>query len=249
MSFINTQNAFMDYIRDPSNPLPDGMTLERMRVYRELFFNTINGFISCVFPVLKSLYTDDAWRKLIQQFFVSYDCKTPIFIEISQEFIAFLQTQYQPADYDPPFMVELAHYEWLELFISTVFDDDNEQVIDKALITELPLNVSIKARVAQYQFDVQHVSVEYQPTEPSEHAHCFCVYRDDKDDVNFLQLNSLTAQVLAFINQSEECYFSDVLSWLVESYPQMAPESLSSGCLQMLQQLADKGIICSLKVI
>ncbi|WP_076542298.1 DUF2063 domain-containing protein [Shewanella sp. UCD-KL21] len=246
MDFINTQQAFMDYIRDPSKPLPQGMTFERMNVYRELFFNNINGFVSGAFPVLKSLYTDDAWTKLIQQFFVSFDCKTPIFIEISQEFISFLQTQYQPADYDPAFMLELAHYEWLELYIATVFDDVNELPIAKDLITELPLKLSVTATVAQYQYDVQHISVDYQPTEPSEQGQSFCVYRDEHDEVNFLKLNPLTAQVLAYIAQAGQCYFNDVLTWLTETYPQMTPETLSNGCLQMLQQLADKRVICSL---
>ncbi|WP_153916130.1 DNA-binding domain-containing protein [Shewanella sp. TC10] len=246
MTFIDTQQSFMDYIRDPNQPLPDGMTLERMTVYRELFFNNINGFVSGAFPVLKSLYTEDAWLKLIQQFFVSFDCKTPIFIEISQEFIAFLQTSYQLLDYDPPFMVELAHYEWLELYIATVFDNENELVISSDMITELPLSMSVKATVTQYHYEVQHISVDYQPTEPSEQPHSFCVYRDNADEVVFLQLNPLTAQVLAFITQAETCYLSDIITWLQSSYPQMSAEALSNGCLQMLQQLAEKGIICTL---
>ncbi|WP_299570249.1 putative DNA-binding domain-containing protein [uncultured Shewanella sp.] len=246
MNFIDTQQSFMDYIRDPSRPLPDGMTLERMTVYRELFFNNINGFVSGAFPVLKSLYTDEAWLKLIQQFFVSFDCKTPIFIEISQEFIAFLQTQYQTVDYDPPFMIELAHYEWLELYIATVFDNEKELSITAEMLTELPLSLSVKATVTQYHYDVQHISVNYQPTEPSEQPYSFCVYRDEADEVIFLQLNPLTAQVLGFICQSQACYLSDIIVWLQTSYPQMSAETLSNGCLQMLQQLAEKGIICTL---
>ncbi|OBT03963.1 DUF2063 domain-containing protein [Shewanella sp. UCD-FRSSP16_17] len=244
MSFIDTQFEFMDYIRDPSKPLPEGISLERMTVYRELFFNNINGFVSSAFPVLKSLYTDDAWLKLIQEFFVSFDCKTPLFVEISQEFIAFLQTDYQAKDYDPPFMVELAHYEWLELYISAVFDNDKQVAIARDMITELPLTLSDTATIAQYQYDVQHISLDYQPTEPSELPHSFCIYRDQADEVNFLQLNPLTAQVLAYINQAEQCYFSDIIEWLKQSYPQMTSETLASGCLQMLQQLAEKQIIC-----
>ncbi|PMG76282.1 DUF2063 domain-containing protein [Shewanella sp. 10N.286.51.B7] len=246
MNFIDTQQSFMDYIRDPSNPLPDGLTLERMTVYRELFFNNVDGFVSGAFPVLKSLYTDDAWRKLIQAFFVSFDCKTPIFIEISQEFIAFLQTCYQTVDYDPAFMVELAHYEWLELYIATVFDNENEQPLSAEMITELPLSLSSKATVTQYHYEVQHISVDYQPTEPSEQAYSFCVYRDVDDEVVFLQLNPLTAQVLGFISQTDNCYLSDIIGWLQTSYPQMSSEALSNGCLQMLQQLAEKGIICTI---
>lgn len=37
MSFIETQQRFMDYIKDPTMPLPDGIEMRRMKIYRELF--------------------------------------------------------------------------------------------------------------------------------------------------------------------------------------------------------------------
>lgn len=100
MGFIEVQQQFMDYIRDPSLPLPEGIEPRRMKIYRELFFNNIAGFVSSAFPVLKSVYEDDQWQALVQQFFVSHDCKTPIFVEIAGEFLAYLQHEYQMTEHD-----------------------------------------------------------------------------------------------------------------------------------------------------
>ena len=122
MGFIEVQQQFMDYIRDPSLPLPEGIEPRRMKIYRELFFNNIAGFVSSAFPVLKSVYEDDQWQALVQQFFVSHDCKTPIFVEIAGEFLAFLQHEYQMTEDDPVFMLQLAHYEWLELCVAVAPD-------------------------------------------------------------------------------------------------------------------------------
>ena len=58
MSFIEIQNEFMAHIREPQkNKKPSGIEDRRMAIYRDLFFNNIEGFISSGFPVLKTLYT------------------------------------------------------------------------------------------------------------------------------------------------------------------------------------------------
>lgn len=90
MSFVETQQAFMAYIRDPDNqPAPSGIESRRLKIYQELFFNNIEGFVSSAFPVLKSLYPATQWLALVRQFFVKHHCKSPYFLEISQEFLLF----------------------------------------------------------------------------------------------------------------------------------------------------------------
>ena len=48
---------FAAHIRDPENkPAPENIEDRRMGIYRDLFFNNIEGFLSGTFPVLKRLY-------------------------------------------------------------------------------------------------------------------------------------------------------------------------------------------------
>jgi hypothetical protein len=105
------------------------------------------------------------------------------------------------------------------------------------------------AKVAQYAFDVQHISVDYQPIEPTPQANFFCVFRDLTEQVAFLQLTPLSAQVLAYIEQmslsQQGVTVEAIIVWLSEHYPQMSNDTLLSGCLPLLQQLAQKGIIIS----
>ncbi|QIR14857.1 HvfC family RiPP maturation protein [Shewanella aestuarii] len=247
MEFKQVQQGFMDYIRDPSHPLPEGIEPRRMTIYRELFFNNVNGFVSSAFPVLKSVYAEQDWLALVQTFFAQHDCQTPIFVEIAGEFLVFLQQEYQVKDSDPAFLLELAHYEWLELIVATVQDAKTQTLMTINDITQVPLQLSACAKVAQYQFDVQHISIEYQPIEPPATPQFFCVYRDTQDEVAFLQLNPLTAQVLALIDQytqqQQRLYFDDIVSWLTQLYPTMQSDVLSQGCVQMLTQMVEKNII------
>ncbi|MCG9696876.1 putative DNA-binding domain-containing protein [Shewanella sp. Isolate11] len=243
MDFVEVQQSFIDHIRDPQQPLPIGTDERRMKVYRELFFNNIKGFVSNGFPVLCSLYSEERWQALIQQFFVQHDCKTPIFIEIAQEFISFLQHEYQAKADDPSFMLELAHYEWLELLVATAFDNPSYQRVDNIESDKLVLSNS--AKVAQYHYPVQKISSDYRPITPDEQPSLFCIYRDAEDEVCFLQLNPLAAQVLAYIELQEAISFDDICQWLRDTYSEMDAQMLVSGCRQMLQQMADKEIVLS----
>lgn len=242
MNFDVIQQSFIDYIKQPSRPLPQGTEARRMKIYRDLFFNNINGFVTSAFPVLKSLYAEDDWLALIQNFFVNHDCETPIFIEIAQEFVVFLQTEYEFKQGDPKFIIELAHYEYMELVVAVAKDNFDHQPLGLD-IKQAALCLSDAARVLQYSYDVQRISQEYQPDEPAQSPQLFCLYRDTEDEVIFLQLNPLTAQVLGFISQHESVYFDELFNWLKQTYPQMDENDLTQGCCQMLAELGAKGVI------
>ncbi len=242
MSFREVQSSFIDYIRDPGRPLPVDTDARRMKVYRELFFNNVEGFVSNGFPVLRSLYGDEQWQALVQQFFVTHDCQTPIFVEIAGEFLQFLITEYQPQDTDPPFLLELAHYEYLELQVAVAKESGNHQTLELINQDDLLL-LSDCARVAQYAFEVQHISAEYQPDEPASRPQCFCVYRDEEDEVQFLALAPLTAQVLSMLHQSEGMTLDSIIEWCKSTFPQLEDSAIEQGILPLLTQMAQKGII------
>ncbi|MCL1091311.1 putative DNA-binding domain-containing protein [Shewanella profunda] len=245
MDFKQVQQSFIDYIRDPTKPLPLDTSLERMQVYRELFFSNVMGFVSNGFPVLKSLYSENDWLVLVQDFFSHHDCKSPIFIDIAGEFLDFLQREYQPKDTDPVFMLELAHYEWLELVVAVAQQDAKEAEIHPAQIQDIPLCLSSTARVAQYHYPVQHIRHDFRPEECLDTPVFFCIYQDEEGEVSFLQLNPLSAQVLAYLAGQGLTSFEGIVNWLTITYPQITPEVLAQGCLQLLEQLATKGIVRS----
>ena len=124
--FRDKQYAFARHIRDPDkNPAPSGTEDRRMAVYRELFFNNLKNLLSQTFPVLKKLHDQDKWNGFIRQFMAQHEAHTPYFLEIPQEFLSFLENEYQLQDDDYPFLLELAHYEWVELALSV-----SEETID-----------------------------------------------------------------------------------------------------------------------
>lgn len=243
MSYQEIQHRFMAHIREPDkHPVPEGIEDRRMAIYRELFFNNIEGFISSGFPVLKTLYSPDDWQALIRRFFVEHDCKSPYFLDIAGEFVHYLSHGYEKTTVDPIFMIELAHYEWVELDVSICQQDDDETLIDTDL-DAVPLYFSQTARNLSYQFAVQQISVEYQPHQPNDLPSYFVVYRDLSDEVQFLITNPMTALLLSLIEASPAIRFGQLCYQVVQQAPQFSYEQISQGAQQTLLALAQKGVI------
>jgi hypothetical protein len=241
-SFTNTQEIFMEHIRNPDeNPPPQGIEDRRLQIYRELFFNNIKGFLSNSFPVLESLYSEQDWNKLARTFFVQYDCQSPYFVDISHEFLAFLQHQYQRNDCDPKFMLELAHYEWVELDISIRKETriqrywDGKSIIGKVTFSEL-------AQLLSYQFPVHQIKPDFQPTESGDPVY-LVVYRNNEYKVNFTSINNVSAHMLTLL-QTDTLSIADLTSKMSEALPQVPIENVKNQIEALVSKLLTQQILC-----
>ena len=77
-------------------PAPDDVEDRRMAIYRELFYNNVEGFLSNSFPVLRKLHDDDRWHAMVRDFFSQHLAQTPLFLEIPREFLTLAGVRAQP---------------------------------------------------------------------------------------------------------------------------------------------------------
>ncbi|MGR8931007.1 MAG: HvfC family RiPP maturation protein [Gammaproteobacteria bacterium] len=239
------QEQFAAYIRDPHNvPVPADVDPKRMAMYRELFFNNIDSFLSSNFPVLRKLFNDEQWLAMAQDFYFRHRCNTPHFSEIAEEFLDYLQNERQePGDF--PFMLELAHYEWVEMALSISQDEPayGDQIFVSDILSQRMM-LSPVAWPLVYQYPVERIGPEFLPQAPSDQPSYLVVYRDRHDEVHFMQTTPLTFQLLQLIEQQPGVSGEDCLQALIGELTQQAyPEKLHSFGLQALQELAAKGIV------
>ena len=205
--FQEKQYAFAAHIRDPEHaPAPGDIEDRRMAIYRGLFFNNIRNLLSNMFPVLKKLHSKDKWAAIIRQFMQQHRAATPYFLRLPQEFIDFLQDEYEAGDDDFPFLLELAHYEYAELSLSISEDVNDLTGVDPDgdLLANTPVK-SVLTWVNAYQYPVHRISSDYQPQAPGEQPTYLAVYRRSNDKVGFLELNPMTAGLLdAIANNDDE---------------------------------------------
>lgn len=243
-SFIEKQIQFTQHIRDPQHqPKPDDVEERRMAIYRDLIYNNVEGFISSGFPVIRSIYSEENWHKLIRDFFIKHQCHTPLFLEISQEFIAYLQNERKTQAEDPAGLIELAHYEWVELALSiSQVENDLTLVNPNGNLLEQHPVISNLAWPLSYAFPVHKMSAEYLPKQVPEQATHLIVYRDRLDEVQFMEINAVTARLLALINEQPESSGRQILEIIAEEL-QADLNTVINGGLNGLQDLQARGII------
>ena len=202
--FRDIQYALARHIRDPdNNPSPIEAEDRRLAIYRDLFFNNIRNLVSQTFPVLKKLHDKDKWERFIRLFMSKHQAQTPYFLEIPKEFLEFLQNDYEHEDSDYPFLVELAHYEWVELALS-VSDEENDADIDAS--GDLLERVPVKSKLAwlfAYEFPVHRIAEDFRPTDKPSQPTFLAICRKANDDMDFMELNPVTARLLEMIGDND----------------------------------------------
>lgn len=228
--FQKKQLEFAAHIRDPENvAAPSGIEDRRMAIYRQLFFNNLRNLLATMFPVLRKLHSDDAWHHFIRQFLRHHRAETPYFLQLPQEFVSFLQNEYKLREDDYPFLVELAHYEYVELALATCEASNDLDGVDGE--GDLLAGVPIKSElcwVYGYQYPVHRISTNFKPTAPLEQPVFIAVYRRADDSVGFLELNAVSARLLEAIDANtaqqrgedllrkiaEELQYSDIAAFI-----------------------------------
>lgn len=233
VSLRDSQLEMARFLRDPQHQsAPQGVEPRRLAIYQRLVYNNIESFISGGFPVLRSLYSDreDDWHALVRQFIDGHRCHTPYFLEISQEFIDFLMNQYQRTEQDPPFMAELAHYEWVELALDVAEAELPAEVMVEEVLAAVPC-LSPLAWLLNYQFPVHRIGPGHQPQEAGEPTY-LVVYRDRSDHVQFMELTPATARLLELTRDNRTATAGEILHSLAAELDMPADDVLAFGAGQ-----------------
>ncbi|EAR60846.1 DNA-binding domain-containing protein [Neptuniibacter caesariensis] len=248
--FQEHQYAFAAHIRNPDkNAKPDGIEDRRMAIYRDLFFNNVEGFLAGNFPVLKRISSEAYWLGLAREFFEYHHCHTPYFLEIGQEFIQFVNEEREPQESDPAFLNELIHYEWVELALDS---SQLELPLDDVkpngdLLTEHPVQSPL-AWSLSYQFPVHCIRPDFLPEQPAEQPTFLIAYRNREDEVNFMEVNAVTARLLYLLSEDDELSGEAALLQIAEEMQHPEPSQVVAGGGQTLEHLRSKGIILGTKL-
>lgn len=196
-SFKKLQYRFAAHLRDPArHKAPAGIEARRMKIYADLFYNNVQGFLASAFPVLRRITPDEPWHALAREFFSRHVSEQPLFHKIAAEFLRFLdRRRRRPGDW--PFLRELAHYEWVELALSV--DDTEIAAADRGNLLDNRVRVSPLAWRMAYAYPVHRIGPGFLPKEPPAAPTHLIVWRNREDAVKFMEANAVTARLLALL--------------------------------------------------
>ena len=244
-SLFQQQNTLGLYLRDPDHCAPPaGMDVTRAQVYRDLIFANLSSLLSGTFPVLIKILGDERWRSLVRIFLRDYRARTPKFGEIAKEFVEFLASEPQALSEGawPPFMVELAHYEWVEMALQQS-EAEPLPLSDAGLLLDRPLQVSPLAWPLAYAWPVQSVGPDYQPQTAPVQPTLLLVRRAEDWSVKFSALSPLAWRLLQRIEEFPQLDGREQLEGLaLEAGMAGAPEFMESGA-GLLRQMHEEGVV------
>lgn len=241
------QDALAAHIRDPECvPPPPGIEERRLKIYRELFFNNVEGLLAGNFPVLRKLYGDEGWSQLIRAFYRDHDCQTPLFTELAREFLRYLDARADsdPGRDDPPWLRELAHYEWVELAlqISEARSDDIAHEPHGDLLEGRPL-VSPLAWPLAYAWPVHRIGPYYRPDTPPDTPTLLMLRRESDGTVSFHALTPLAFRLLQRLDETPGLSGRQQLLALAAEAGAVDPEGFLHEGAAMLTRMRAEGTI------
>lgn len=237
------QRAFAAHIRDPLRaPRPGDVDERRMGIYRELFFNNVEGFLSDSLPVLRGILAGSAWQSLVRDFYAEHAAHSPFFRDIPREFLRYLEDERGTRPGDPPFLRELAHYEWVEQALTMHEDAVPPATLDANgdLLTSHPLLSSL-AWALSYRFPVHRIAPDFQPGEAPAQPTFLLAYRDMQQNVRFIELNPVSARLFELLHEGGTG--AQALDRIAEELQHPQPEQVRDGGRQIMQDWRDRGII------
>lgn len=244
-SFQETQFQFTAYIRDPSTAsVPDNIEKRRMDLYRELILNNLENFLSNHFPVLWQLMDESSWGELVQDFFSRHRCSTPYFSKIAEEFLQFLQDERNEKS-DFPFLLELAHYEWVESALMLALDDDSVSSCRSSKPVDLDQvyrNSDLAWRLV-YRYPVHRISTSYQPEQAPENPTYLIVYRNPEYEVKFMEINAATYRLLEILDRNPEMTAKACLIQLSSEMAGMEASKMVEFGAEILKACSERSLL------
>lgn len=235
------------HLRDPTtNPAPAGVEDRRLKVYRELFYNGMESLLAGNFPVIRRALADGQWHGLVRTFYAQHRCRTPLFTEIGREFIDFLQAREAEGGGDPPWLAELAHYEWVELALQIsqaqappVPDDD---IADAALLASRP-RISPLAWALAYRWPVHRIGPSFRPPAPPPAPTLLLVRRDSRGRVHFSELSPPVWRLLELLGDDSHRSAGEVLRQLAGEAAADDVDGFMAQGTAMLRRLGCEGVL------
>ncbi|HYE35689.1 DNA-binding domain-containing protein [Methylocaldum sp.] len=245
------QRQFVRHLRNPdADTPPEGVPAARIGVYVELLYNKIEDSLLACFPMVRKLLGQDRWQRLAREFIARHRCASPFYRQIPDEFIAYLQNERAEPD-DPPLLLELAHYEWMELVLTLAEGEPNSGAFDPDgdLLAGIPVFAPVIA-LLRYRYPVHQIGPEpiLKSGEMAPGATPFFIlgFRDIDDEVRFIEISAATARLIAWLQEGGSSG-SEALLRLAEKLRHPDGTLMISFGADLLRNLRQQGAILGTK--
>ena len=240
--FVELERQFTRHLRDNDQPPPDGLEDQRVGIYRNLVYNSIQGLLANYFPVLRLLLGKEKWHRLMRDYVRKHASSSPLFPHLSTELVSYLETEREETPDDPPWLLDLARYEssTREISISPIEISMDGIEPQGDLWKGVPA-LNPLAHLLSYHYPVHRIRPTWQPDEPQTTHLIVC--RDKNDKIRYLIANDATAYIFSLLKEKSDSSGNDLCTALLKEMPSMSADVMRTNITSLLEQMRTIDII------
>jgi hypothetical protein len=196
-----------------------GIKEKGIRYYRQLIFNIIWDGVSNAYPITTDFLGEESMKNIVNDFFQHHRCQTFQVWQMPMEFKDYVIQNRQDLIQQYPFLPDLLLFEWMEIEIFMMPDEEYPDYSEKGNILKDKLILNPEIQILNLQYPV-HVYHPQKIKENQKGNYFVLIHRHPEDkDVLFSDISEMSVKVLEHLSE-QPLSFSELCE-------QMPVESLS----------------------
>lgn len=122
LNVLDTNPSWAKHLKTDHAKVLDGMPRDRLYLYEELLFASVEDTLASLYPYTKRFLEDEGWYKRVEVYRRLYPNRSYQLYRVAESFPKFLAEQ-SDLKKKFPFLSDLAYYEWYEIEVLNESDE------------------------------------------------------------------------------------------------------------------------------
>lgn len=247
LNTASIQHELVEYCRMNNEEVIEGTRLDRLHNYRRLIHTIFWESLADAYPITKSILNEEQWNCLVDDFISNNPCQEPQLFRMPFSLIAFVENNDYCEKFSLPFLIDLLHFEWVEIEVHTMEDLQEEPFETKTDFSTGNIVFNPYLRIIQLKYPIHKLKTE--DISLVKGNYFLLVYRQDNGTVQYLELNVFTTNLLEQLCQySAELTFNDSLEVIFSAVPSEYKSSINLEAKKFCTTLYNLGIIRGIRI-
>ncbi|GAB4202165.1 MAG: hypothetical protein Fur0023_07690 [Bacteroidia bacterium] len=176
-----------------------GIKEKGIRYYRHLIFNIIWDGVTNAYPITTDFFGEEKMKEIVDDFFRHHRCQTFQVWQMPLEFKDYVIQNRQDLIQQYPFLPDLLLFEWMEIEIFMMPDEELSAYSDKGNILKDKLILNPEMQILNLQYPV-HIYHPKKIKDSQRGDYFVLMHRHPEDgDVLFSDISELSVKVLEYL--------------------------------------------------
>lgn len=243
-AFQTAQRALARHLRNPAEYPAPALPEERLAVYRHAVRHNIAEFLASNYPRLKDVMETSVWDALVDDYLAHHPARTAAFSRLPGEFLEFLKARGGHSTY-PPYIEELAHFEWLENHLCcderalpepASLDLQGDLLRDEIIVNPVHALVT-------YRFPVHVIGDAFRPDDAPPRPTHLVAFRDWNFAFAVLDLNPVSRELLEAVMAVGAPPAGEILLEMAKRLGQLSADAVVQGGHEILTRMRTRQLI------